>query len=93
MVKVENIMDVQVLRSRLSELDLRFVRAGMKLYVSQVRATTNSRQIVSFTLMLGPYRPFKGYRRSVEDEQRQCVNRNVARRLSRSTTDTKAGSG
>ena len=42
MVKVENIMDVQVLRSRLSELDPRFVRAGMKLYVFQVCATTDS---------------------------------------------------
>ena len=43
MVKVENPMDVQVLRSRLSESDPRFVRAGLKLYVSQVRTTTNFR--------------------------------------------------
>jgi hypothetical protein len=49
MVKVENIMDVQVLRNRLSELDPRFVRAGMKLYVSQVRTITNCRRIVAFT--------------------------------------------
>lgn len=48
-VKVENIADVQVLRKRLSELDPRFVRAGMKLYVSQVRTTTNCRRIVTFT--------------------------------------------
>jgi hypothetical protein len=47
MVKVENIMDVQVLRGRLSELDPRFVGAGMKLYVSQVRATTDSRDKLS----------------------------------------------
>ena len=44
MVKVENPVDVQVLRSRLSELDPRFVRAALKLYVvSQVRTKTNCR--------------------------------------------------